>query len=154
MTGLVISDTHSVTEPVSELIRRISPQYVVFLGDCVRDIEGIMSEFPEITLYAVKGNNDIFSHYPEALFFRVGGRAVFAVHGHRYRDITSLCLAAAENGADTILFGHTHRVFLKTEEDGTVIMNPGSVRDTATYGIIDDNGASVHDFSGRQQSES
>lgn len=33
-------------------------------------------------------------------------------------------------------------------------MNPGSVRDTATYGIIDDNGASVHDFSGRQQSES
>jgi len=141
MKGLVFSDTHGVTEPVSELIREIRPEYVVFLGDCVRDIESVMGEFPDIMLYAVKGNNDIFSRYPDTLFFRIGGRSVFAVHGHRYRDITSLSLAAAEKGADTILFGHTHRVFLETGADGVVIMNPGSVRDTASYGIIDESGA-------------
>ena len=146
MKGLVFSDTHGVTEPVSELIRKIRPEYVVFLGDCVRDIESVMGEFPDIMLYAVKGNNDIFSRYPDTLFFRVGGRSVFAVHGHRYRSITALSLAAAEKGADTILFGHTHRVFFETGDDGVTIMNPGSVRDTASYGIIDESSASVHYF--------
>ncbi len=145
MKGLVFSDTHGVTEPVSELIREIHPEYVVFLGDCVRDIESVMVEFPDIILYAVKGNNDIFSRYPDTLFFRIGGRSVFAVHGHGY-NITALSLAAAEKGADTILFGHTHRVFFETGDDGVIIMNPGSVRDTASYGIIDESGASVHYF--------
>ena len=52
-------------------------------------------------------------------------------------DINRMCMAARENNADILLFGHTHIPF-ETYEEKLHIMNPGSLTGIyGTYGIID-----------------
>lgn len=135
MKILVFSDSHGCVEPMIETIRCERPDAVFFLGDMVADIDSVIREIKNVAFYVVRGNNDVFSREPDRICVSVGGRTFFATHGHLYRDILSLSLAAKERSADTVLFGHTHRPFNDTE-NGVSIMNPGSVRDTKTYGVF------------------
>ena len=52
------------------------------------------------------------------------------------------CYAARECGAQILLFGHTHRPLV--DWDGTLwVMNPGSIRDRRTYGVITLEGGKI-----------
>lgn len=137
MKTFVFSDSHGCFEPMKEVIRVGRPDAVVFLGDFVYDIERVMCDTENVSFFVVRGNNDFLSREPERLFTSVGERKIFATHGHLYRDSLSLLLAAKEKNADTVLFGHTHRPLL-TQDNGVLLMNPGSVRDTKTYGVLID----------------
>ena len=49
----------------------------------------------------------------------------------------SVYMAAREQKADILLFGHTHNA-MTDYDDGLYVMNPGSLRGAyATYGILD-----------------
>lgn len=137
MKTFVFSDSHGCFEPMIEIIRTDRPDAVVFLGDMVADIERVMRDTENVSFFIVRGNNDYFSREPERLFTSIGEKKIFATHGHLYRDSLSLLLAARERNVDTVLFGHTHRPVL-AQDNGILLMNPGSVRDTKTYGVIID----------------
>lgn len=137
MKTLVFSDSHGRFDLMAQVIKNDRPDAVVFLGDLVADIDRVICDTEGVSFFVVRGNNDLFSREPDRLFASLGGRKIFATHGHLYRDPLSLSLAARERNADTVLFGHTHRPVLR-QDNGILFMNPGSVRDTRTYGVLID----------------
>ena len=117
MRVAVFSDTHSVTSPMVDAVRRSHPDVLIHLGDHERDAGVLLREFPEIPLYQVSGNCDFASFAPLTLAVPIGPVRVFLTHGHLY--------AAKEENAQLALFGHTHIPF---HEDigGVKVINPGS----------------------------
>ena len=136
MKILVFSDSHGVILPMRSAIRKEMPDAVIFLGDVLDDIDRINMLDKGFALYSVKGNNDIFSSAPSKAVITLDEHKIFATHGHLYRNIDSLAKAAEKNNCDICLFGHTHTP-LMTKQGGITIMNPGSIRDSRTFGIIE-----------------
>ena len=68
----------------------------------------------------------------------LGGKKIYCTHGHaehvKYGTDELICRARQE-GADIVLYGHTHSG-VTAYDDGLYIMNPGSIRD-GHYGMID-----------------
>lgn len=138
----VFSDSHGYADHMLAAVRLHRPDLVIHLGDGEGDVLYLRAAFPDLAVENVRGNCDRRSDAPEVLRMTVAGRRIFAVHGHRYSvkydpHCTRLLYAAMEDGADIVLFGHTHAAYLD-EVDGISVMNPGSVGDTyrPTYGLI------------------
>jgi len=93
--------------------------------------------FPRKLIVCVKGNNDYFDKsYPLERCFELGGKRIFMCHGHKYNvksSLISLVYRAKEQGADIVLYGHTHLPH-KEDYDGMLIINPGTV---GTYAVIE-----------------
>ena len=129
MRVAVFSDTHSVTSPMVDAVRRCRPDALIHLGDHERDAGVLLREFPEIPLYQVAGNCDFASFAPLTLAVPIGPVRVFLTHGHLYGvdygNVDRLVYAAKEENAQLALFGHTHIPF---HEDigGVKVLNPGS----------------------------
>jgi putative phosphoesterase len=124
----VFSDTHGDTDNAAAAVRRVRPDIIVHLGDCVRDAEALRCLFPDIELHMVRGNNDFASRAPLTDFFPAGGKKLFLTHGHTNgvkRGLKNLMDEAREAGADIALFGHTH-IPLCREEGGLLLLNPGA----------------------------
>ncbi len=118
------------------------PALCFFLGDGERDLEPVHQRFPSLVIHAVRGNCDLRSELPKYLCCTVGGLRIFAAHGHlhdvKYDPLLQeLCGAAAREGADVLLFGHTHRAH-REHSRGMEILNPGAVGNTAhpSYGLL------------------
>ena len=83
-------------------------------------------------VYQVAGNCDRYcapQYACELLVCSVGGVKIFMTHGHRYgvkAGDEALLAAAREQGAQIVLYGHTHRAVCRRETDGIWVMNPGS----------------------------
>lgn len=125
----VFSDTHSATALMLRTIRSVRPDVVIHLGDYERDAEKIRTEFPEVALYNVCGNCDMYPSAPNADIVPLGPVKAFITHGHLYNvewgDLSNLAYAAMEQGAQIAMFGHTHRAV--NDELGSVkILNPGT----------------------------
>ena len=125
----VFSDTHSATAMMLSAIRRCRPDVVIHLGDYERDAEKIRTEFPEVALYNVAGNCDMYPSAPNADVVPLGPVKAFITHGHLYDvewgDLSRLAWAAMEQGAQIAMFGHTHRAV--NDEFGSVkLLNPGT----------------------------
>lgn len=125
----VFSDTHSSTLLMLDAIRRYRPDVVIHLGDCERDTEQIRSEFPEVALYNVCGNCDLYPSAPNVQIVPLGPVKAFITHGHLYSvewgDYSRLAYAAMEQDAKIAMFGHTHRAVNKNF--GAIsILNPGT----------------------------
>ena len=88
----------------------------------------------------MRGNCDFSSKLPPVEVKEIGGKKIFVTHGHLYNakyTIMDLIYAAREQGADILLFGHTHMPMTDYYE-GLHIMNPGSCCGYfASYGVID-----------------
>ena len=59
----------------------------------------------------------------------IGKYKVLLTHGHYYyvnTGIVRLKEEALDRGVDIVMYGHTHRPML-VEEDGLIILNPGSL---------------------------
>lgn len=129
MKAAVFSDTHRNILPAIEAIRLSRPDIIIHLGDHDRDAMSIHESFPDIPMYSVCGNCDIFPMSPEADVVPLGPITAYITHGHLYnvdyRSYDSLVYAAQERGAKIAMFGHTHRAEY-TELGGVTVINPGT----------------------------
>jgi putative phosphoesterase len=128
MKTLVFSDSHGAVRPMLDAIQDHAPDLVLHLGDYTSDCAEVLRAYPRLALKSVRGNGDIFAKEPENAVFEAEGVRFFITHGHRYRVKTGLDAvlnAAYFNEARVLAFGHTHRPLL-TDEDGLLVVNPGS----------------------------
>ena len=149
MKILVFSDSHGITEKMSDIIASNSAdaELVIHLGDRTADLQGIRERYPQIAFLFVKGNCD-FSFLgpsaPEKYSVVLEDRHFFLTHGHLFGvkggDLRALECEAAKNNYDVVLYGHTH-IPSYTEKNGVVYFNPGSISQPRggslpSYGII------------------
>lgn len=129
MKAAVFSDTHTNTALMVEAVRRCRPDVIIHLGDHDRDTNVLRVEFPEIPLYDVCGNCDLYPAAPDTEIVPLGPVKAFITHGHLYNveydRLDSLVYAAQEQGAKLAMYGHTHRP-LYEEIGGVKVLNPGS----------------------------
>jgi hypothetical protein len=128
---LVLSDSHGHVAAIGNAVRRTKPDVVVFLGDCVGDIEEAKTDFQGIPVRAVRGNCDPRSDAPEQLVLSIDGVRVLAVHGHAQgvkMSLLRLALSAGEQGCSAAFFGHTHCPY-EGEYGGVRLYNPGALCD-------------------------
>lgn len=141
-TICVFSDSHGYSENMLRAIERESPDCIFFLGDGAADIAAVARRYPQLTVYAVRGNCDTHSAAPVILKTTIDGKKFFAAHGHTFdvkTDASFLELRSAALGTDSdvVLFGHTHAPF-KDRGWGMEILNPGTISNIAApgYGIV------------------
>ncbi|MBQ7046021.1 MAG: metallophosphoesterase [Clostridia bacterium] len=144
MKILVISDSHGAEGNLFECLEKESDaNYVIFLGDGLKDIESFQPLFSSKTFYMVQGNCDFFSPYPTTTSVNISGKNVVFTHGHNYsvkQSLSTIKSLAKANEADICLFGHTHVPFYDFY-DGCLYLNPGSINENkankATYAVIE-----------------
>lgn len=134
MKACVFSDSHGLVGHMMSVIEMEKPDFCFFLGDGERDLARLEKKFPNLPIYAVRGNCDFRTDLKKLIICNVEGVIIFATHGHlsnvKYEDdLRTLTYQAKEAGADIALFGHTHCQHL-SENDGITLLNPG----TAGYG--------------------
>ena len=131
MKILVLSDTHSYLDNARAVLKRIGGKMdmVFHLGDHDADALELQREFPALPFHYVKGNNDYLIDTPATKMVRAGGKAFLLTHGHKQRvhwNPDSIAYWAEEQGADVVVFGHTHMPVC--DDDGRVMLfNPGSL---------------------------
>lgn len=134
MKILVFSDTHGDTDSMRDIIsrNRQDTDLVLHLGDHLKDMQSVMLDFPLIASLGVLGNCDFASMHPGFRYegtFTAEKRRIFYTHGHKYNvkyGLDYIVSNAKFNGADIVLFGHSH-VSLIEERNGVTVINPGSL---------------------------
>lgn len=92
---------------VASMLCRYADNIFCVRGNCEAEVDQMMLNFPILSDYAL---------------LDVGGRMLFATHGHLYN---AQKMPPLKNG-DILLHGHTH-IPQSTLQDGVYILNPGSV---------------------------
>lgn len=132
MRILVLSDSHSSLDYMRRCVEKLSPDCILHLGDHYDDGEVIRDENPGILFYQVPGNCDTYRCPPdtsEVLVVNIGGVWFYLTHGHRHMvksTLYRLVESARQSKVDAVLYGHTHMEDCHWEEDGLLVMNPGS----------------------------
>ena len=141
MEALIISDTHGKKENIIRLIKEHpNTKYLLFCGDGLKDLEGLESRFPFLTVCSVRGNCDLFADEPEERLFTLEGVRILMIHGHTYGvkgGIGAALSYAKKKEADILLFGHTHIPREECACDGDryiTLFNPGSLSERASEG--------------------
>ena len=127
----VFSDSHGLVDNMIAAIRLEKPEMCFFLGDGLRDLDEVMELFPDLPIYAVRGNCDFMHDVNPEIVCSVDGVRIFATHGHMYNvkyeaRLDSLTLAARNAGASVALFGHTHMQHM-SDYAGVTRINPGTI---------------------------
>ncbi len=129
MKAVVISDTHGMLQRADYALRGMEPfDLLIHGGDHWVDGAKLGSLFG-VPVKAVAGNCDPLGNAPEKLVFTWQGCRILLVHGHRFQvkgRLVELSAAAMKASAQLVVFGHTHQ-WLVAENNGLVILNPGSV---------------------------
>lgn len=143
---LILSDAHRDYLSLAAAIR-LHPEAdaVFFLGDGEEDFysQTVSKLLTNKKVTAVCGNCDMYSALPKEELVLLGGKRIFALHGHtRFvkHGLEALTDAAKEKHADLVLYGHTHTPRYDCI-DGMDFLCPGSIR-AGDYGLVDitDNG--------------
>ena len=141
MRILVFSDSHKNISSCTSVIENIiNVDMILHAGDHASDAAWIQKCFPDIPVKYVAGNCDP-GIAPYELIINADGKKIFLTHGHLHsvksqEDYHSLLSAAKNNGCDCAVFGHTHRS-VHFIADGITVLNPGSIRHSGTYGVIE-----------------
>ena len=136
---LFLSDSHGRVANLLTAVEREAPDAVFHMGDLWQDAQDLHAACPDLPLYAVAGNCDGYA--PRLMLERtaeVGGMRFFLTHGHLYPSRALLSQAGHAQGADAVLFGHSHIAQIEREADGLWLINPGTaggVRRPATYAV-------------------
>lgn len=141
MRILVVSDTHGDFYSLLEAVRaQPTAEIIIHCGDGDEQVQYLKDNFKDKMIVGVKGNCDWGSPLNATETIKVMGKTIFITHGHLYNakfGYYNLICAAREQGADILLFGHTHQKYTGYE-DGLYMMNPGSCHGyMASYGYID-----------------
>ena len=148
MVILIFSDSHGRADSLREVAdRNKGADEILFLGDGLRDIEAAWLD----EAICVRGNCDMFGaeDYPAERILRFGEYTVMMTHGHLLSvksGIEKAARAAAERGADMLVFGHTHKrcdLYLPagsvvdgfTLERPLRLFNPGSIKE-GSFGVL------------------
>lgn len=144
MKILVMSDSHSSLRFMRRCLEKLCPDQVIHLGDHYDDAEALAEEYSHIRFHQVPGNCDRYRVHPgvhNVLCYSMGGVMVFMTHGHLHQvkqDTDRLLVDARVNGAQLVLYGHTHRAECYQCDDGLWVMNPGSCgSDAGSVGLVE-----------------
>lgn len=134
----LISDTHThlpilgskLPEKVFEIFKEANVSLIIHAGDIVdlnviRELERIA---PVVAVYGNTDPPEIRALMPAMAIIEVNGKRVGVVHDVGIPPlwgIDKMERIANENNLDVLVFGHTHKPFLKSEGD-TIFINPGS----------------------------
>lgn len=129
---LVISDTHGRSDTIRQTLSKLNfrPWAILFLGDGLRDLDVIAEDprYEDLTVYSVAGNCDKFGFFPadapDVRSVMVGELKILMMHGDTFGVKHGLGEArryAAAQGADVLLYGHTHAPFVETLSAGDYI---------------------------------
>ena len=134
---LLCSDIHGCVWNYEQTIAEAgSIDAIMIAGDVGARISDLMAITPNIPVYAVAGNNDMFqTHLPKWKVVTEGRHRIFMAHGHMhgvYMSLDSLEKDARKNNCDIVIFGHTHRYFM-SERKGILFLNPGALKGMARY---------------------
>lgn len=124
----VFSDTHNQIDGAIRAIESYHPDLIIHLGDHLRDARNLQMTFPQIPMESVPGNCDYAPGEEVVKLIAPMGVSIMLTHGHTYRvkyETMPLLNAAFFQGADIVLFGHTHEP-LNTIVQGLHVVNPGS----------------------------
>lgn len=155
---VIISDVHRRESAVAEVLRRqIKPiDALIFCGDGLPALNRLDERVGvNVNIFAVWGNWDatmrklIYSsgfveNIPEERILYLDGKKIFLIQGHtrgvKY-SLTAAIAAARREGADALLFGHTHDTvcFLDEGEGGEKpmwVFNPGALED-GNFGTLE-----------------
>ena len=130
MKVCVFSDSHGYAGNMIAALELEQPDICLFLGDGERDLMKLEERYPDMPIYAVRGNCDFNTNLNNILLLRIDGVTIYMTHGHlsyvkyEYRFET-LASQALDAGADIAVFGHTHEQHL-SEFNGITLLNPGS----------------------------
>ena len=122
MKCLVFSDSHNYIEFMDRAMRlHPDTDVVFFLGDGISDFEDISYKYTAVKHFAVRGNCDLRAiamgeHVKKTDSITLEGKKIVFTHGDLYGakyGNDGLIALAREQGADIILFGHTHMPYLK-----------------------------------------
>lgn len=147
MKILVVSDTHGHNTNLFELLDKMRPiDMLIHCGDS-EGLEDYIEGFARCPVVMVRGNCDYFCLSRSDELVNVAGHRIFVTHGHHYgvkSGLSGLFDKAKEEGADIVLYGHSHIPDL-SQLYGITAMNPGSLSlprqpgRKCTYGIIEIN---------------
>ena len=142
MDILVISDTHHICTPIRRVMERMTalPDAVLFLGDGLSDLAVMTSDkrWENVPVLKVAGNCDGMTDVPKARTIELGGCRIVMMHGDTHgvkNGNTAAVSYALMQGADVLLYGHTHVPFSGYRQIGDrtlLVGNPGTLG--APYG--------------------
>lgn len=141
MKILVVSDTHGDFNSLLCAVKaQPDAEVIVHCGDGDEQVHLLKETVKDKMIVGVRGNCDWNSFLPSKETLKICGKKIFITHGHLYNakvGLYTIMCAAREEGADILLYGHTH-IAMNTYEDGLYMMNPGSCHGyMASYGIIE-----------------
>lgn len=140
---LVFSDSHGLSAPMLDIIRREVPDEIFHLGDGFWDVDEVCHHAPNLTITRVPGNCDLvdtLAAAPTQVVER-DGTSILLTHGHAYgvkHGLGGLLAEARRRQVSVVLFGHTHHPHCELEDGRIWMMNPGSVGSLScpSYGVI------------------
>ncbi len=139
MKILIVSDSHGRCYYLERALKKVSPiDMLIHLGDLEGDAAYIEA-IADCPVEIVSGNNDYFTNIPREKFLEIGKYYVMLTHGHRYGvnyGMEQLKEAALLNGADIVMFGHTHQPLIDLTDDNLSVINPGSITQPRQTGRI------------------
>lgn len=145
MKILVLSDSHGQIDAARAVLEKLQERVdmVFHLGDCDSDAALLQKFFPQLSFHVVRGNNDYGGGAPSNKLVRACGKTFLLTHGHKERvswGYDTIAYWAEEQGADVVVFGHTHSP-LCDDKGRVFLFNPGSIsrpRDSrvSTFGIL------------------
>jgi len=129
MKILIVSDTHGSNTNLEKVIRKVQPiDLLIHLGDLEGSEENIENIAP-CPVEMVSGNNDFYSMLDKERYIKLGKYRVMLTHGHYLYvayDTEKIKQAARARSCDIVMFGHTHRPLIETNDD-VIAINPGSI---------------------------
>lgn len=138
MRILVVSDTHGRNSYLNKAMEEVGEyDYFLHLGD-LEGSEDFIEAFVECPKELISGNNDYFSNIPREKLIELEGHCIFMTHGNRHGvnfEMNTVRQVGIDQGADIILFGHTHKPYLD-QTDGVTVLNPGSITHPRQEGRI------------------
>jgi len=133
MDILLISDSHGSKKRVQELVEKIKPSHLFFMGDGIGDVEDLNG----VEARKVRGNCDLFCSDAETIIENFENHKIMITHGHKFKAkylLDPMLQYARENACDILIFGHTHK--RKAEfVDGIYVVNPGAFKN-GDYAIL------------------
>ncbi|MBE5790876.1 MAG: metallophosphoesterase [Clostridiales bacterium] len=144
----VFSDSHGQIDLFEKAVRQLNNVCaIVHLGDCATDAFEVVKRTGR-EIITLNGNCDLLSREPLFRILEFEGKRLYLTHGHREHvkmEMTRLFYRAEEEGADAVLFGHTHIPAFK-EIGGVAFLNPGAMKDGRHSILKIENGRITAEF--------